>query len=405
MTNPGQVTAALASLGGTLTILKVVADYISKGNRIKNRLNTAGSSIASVTRQTSILSRAFIDEAVVGEIVLPHLMKSAHEWYAAQIVAALRLTNMVNSKQNVQDIMSVVQTGYNTKSIASEALEHLLDQECFIGESLEQIGMEASNNPSDDETELKDTKARNELARVRNGKNELTAVKSVKVGDNKIGPMGELYEVDLVNPADPSHPITVPIFVQMQPSIIAAEYAPRFIDMNVMPHIWNRWTQWRAGEIAFFKDFLFNLDIVRRNSSILKDPEADATFKEFMKTAAKKDYYALKDVTFSKDGKMSQNLANSVMVLSEDAVQRAKAESAIDLHNSTDRHNYFKNAYAMMVIIVDSLHQRVTIYFNGVDGDLNLGYADFRPKDSKFDPNDFMAALQAFSTNSISRLR
>ena len=138
---------------------------------------------------------------------------------------------------------------------------------------------------------------------------------------------------------------------------------------------------------------------------MLKDPKAAAAWSKFLSTVAKKDKYALADVSSKSAAAHSSNLANSVVVFSEDTVTRAKADSGIDLHNDQDRQRYFRDAYAMIVAIVDPLHQRVTIYFNGLDGALECSYSDFRSKDAKFDPKDFMAALQAFSTNSVARLR
>ena len=93
------------------------------------------------------------------------------------------------------------------------------------------------------------------------------------------------------------------------------------------------------------------------------------------------------------------------MIFTEESVAQAKADSGIDLHNAKDRQRYFRDVYAMILVIVDTMHQRITIYFNGIDGELDCSYNDFRPKDSKFDPNMFVEAIQALSTNQIGRLR
>lgn len=191
----------------------------------------------------------------------------------------------------------------------------------------------------------------------------------------------------------------------MTPSLIPADVAPRFIDMNVAPDTWQRWTQMRAGELTFWKDFVLHRDLIRRQRAIIKDPKKAAAFSDFLKTVAKKDKYAIDDASDRLGSRQSQNLANSVIILSEDAIAQAKADSGIDLHNERDRVRYFRETYVMILVAVDPLHQRVTIYFNGIDGEINASYNDFRPKDQKFDPKDFMSALQAFSTNNIGRLR
>ena len=124
-----------------------------------------------------------------------------------------------------------------------------------------------------------------------------------------------------------------------------------------------------------------------------------------MRGLDKKDAYAFHDFNTASTDQHSMNLANTVMVFSEDTIAQAKADSGIDLHRAADRAKYFKSTYTMMIGIFDPIHQRVTTYFNGLDGELNVPYADYRRKDGKLESGDILNALQAFQTNTIGRLR
>jgi hypothetical protein len=401
--------------------VKSGVEWGGKARKFGAKVNSIGGSIASLTKQTTIMSRVFIDESLTDEIVIPNLMKSIHEWYSAQIVAALHLSKFVDDFRTVQDVMGLIQTGHNAPqtNAITNVRDRLVGLESIAQESftadLDALGLEAFYGPLPEETKDSKQWASFEKAQQAAQTNlpeptsdvqhqETVAIKSVKVGDNKIGPLGELYEIKMAHPRDPKVQITVPFYIQMQPSIIPMSVAPRFIDMNVVPSLWQRWTQMNAGEIHWFKDFILMRDHMNRGMSIIKNPEMDKAFSDFRKTLLKKDMYALSDVT-AKAGSPSSNLANSVVMFSEDTVAQAKSDSGIDLHNAGDRHRYFRDTYTMIIVVVDTVHQRVTVYFNGIDGDINVPYSDFRPKDSKFDPNDFMTALQAFSTNSVGRLR
>lgn len=361
--------------------------------------NRVGGAITQFSAQTTIISRAFIEESLTEEIVIPNLMKTIHEWYAAQIIAALHISKMVDSKRTVQDVMSVVQDGRHNRSqdLLNNVLERAAGQESFLANYLGEAGLEAlkydSLNQPVKETPAKDTNLQG------------ISVKSVNASDNRIGPMGELFEVTLTNPENANASVKVPIFIQMQPSLIPHQIAPRFIDMNVQPSLWQRWTQMRAGELAFWKDFVFKVDVLNAKKNVVKDPNAAAAMRNYLSTISKKDMYALGDASSKKSVTRSANLANSVVILSEETVAQAKADSNIDLHREADRQRYFRDTYTMIVAIVDTIHQRVTIYFNGIDGELDVSYNEFRPRDQKFDPNMFMQALSAFSTNSIGRLR
>ena len=397
------LTAAAAQVLESPTAKKVIKGAASVFSTV-DRINSAGGAITAISRQTSIISRSFIDEAILDEPVLAGLNRSIHGWYVAQIVAAMGITDLVDGKNTVQDLMAPLQTGSVSyvgsvvDRIATKAmgLETFLGTEDLMGvpSSKPASAMVPSGSGSGSST-------RNEDIREKTVTDGSVSMKSIKVADNRIGPMGELYDLKLRGPAGV---VNVPIFIQIQPSVIPAKYAPRFIDMNVLPSLWQRWTQMTAGEIGFWKDFLAQADLRKRNQSIIKDPEAAHAFSDFLKTVNRKDAYAIQDASGYAKGH-SHNLANSVMILSQDAVAQAKADSGIDLHNPADRGSYFKNTYSMIIAIVDPLHQRVSVYINGIDGYLNLSYSDFKNTDGKNEGADFVAALQAISTNSIGRMR
>lgn len=400
----------MISVNGLATTLKIIDSAASIfGNQdirnitkrslgIASRANSAGGSVAALAAQTTILSRVFVDSAIVDETIIPNMMRSIHELYTAQIIAALHLSQMVDGHRTVQDVMSVVQTGHNRreKGLLGNIASRRIGQESFLenytGRPVEQVDYGFDQECLAMESDAAPV-SRN------------LSVKPISPSEHRIGPLGELYEVKLTNPNDKTASITVPVFIQMQPSLIPAEIAPRFVDMNVSPSLWQRWTEMRAGEKTFWLDFILQRDIIRRQKVILKDPAKAEAFAEFLKTVANKDKYALDDVTDKLGARQSSNLANSVVIFSEEAVAQAKADSGVDLHNPRDRQRYFRESYTMMIVIVDPFHQRVTMYFNGLDGEVNSSYNDFRPKDAKFDPKELMSALQAFSTNNISRLR
>ena len=405
----GTVVSGAAHVSGN-TNLQNLSDQIGRGQRMVRHASSIGGAITNVSRQATIDSRVFIDEGIVDEQCLRHVLGTAHSWYAAQIITALGMSRMVNDIEKVSDILGMVQTGSNEHitSMVSDAnrtaqQRMTLKKLGLASFTSDPMGLESSavavipsetpptstNNSSDKPKEQFD----------------VNAVSSVKVGDNRIGPIGELFNVELSAPGSKDGGVALPLFVQMVPSIIDADVAPKFITFNVSASLWQRWTQMRAGELRFWKDFVFHQDLVRRNRSIIKNPQVAAAFSDYLRTINKKDAYAARDLIVPPTGKVSSNLSNSVMVFSEDTVSRARVEAGINLHDAKTRHRYFSDSYTMMIIIIDPLHQRVTIYFNGIDGDLNLPYSHFKGKDSKFDPKDFMEAMSAFSSNSIGRMR
>ena len=78
-----QAAAALTMPGGTGSAISKVAESVGKGARgavgrvidnhavMAQRLDNAGSAITRVSQQTMILSRSFVDEAIIDEPILP----------------------------------------------------------------------------------------------------------------------------------------------------------------------------------------------------------------------------------------------------------------------------------------------------------------------------------------------
>lgn len=431
----GIINAAASVLGVTPGMSNIdkakLAGRLGASAALKARdLNRIGGAITQISGQTTIISRVFIEESLTEEMVLPNLMKTIHEWYAAQIVAALHLSKMVTETQAVQDVLSLVNDGrLSQTTLTDNILKRVAGQESFLSNYLGEAGLEAlkydslnqpiperprNNAPYHNAPKYENHQRYDSLNQpVKETPGQDTSfhgisVKSVNASDNRIGPMGELFEVTLSNPKDPSVCTKIPIFVQMQPSLVPHAIAPRFIDLNVQPTIWHRWTQMRAGERSFWQAFVSMKDMMDRKRAIIKNPQYAKAMADYLSTITKKDTYAADDLGKSfqeTKNTRSSNLANSVMVFSEETVEQAKAESNIDLHREADRRRYFRDTYTMIVAIVDTIYQRVTIYFNGIDGELDVSYNEFRPRDQKFDPNMFMQALSAFSTNSIGRLR
>lgn len=217
--------------------------------------------------------------------------------------------------------------------------------------------------------------------------------------------IGELFTVTMTNPDHPEASIPVPVFIQMTPISVPYRVAPRFIDGLVSPSVWQRWTMMTAGEIEFFRDFIGQRDRLREKIRH-DDPEGLRALKTFLQSIHNKDKYSLSDVASNREvGNMSQNLANSVLIFSEDTVRQAYAESGVDLHNDADRARYFKSTYAMIISIVDPAFAEVTTYINGIDGRIKFKYSALKPNDKKFDPVDLIAAMAALGDGKAPTLR
>jgi hypothetical protein len=77
----------------------------------------------------------------------------------------------------------------------------------------------------------------------------------------------------------------------------------------------------------------------------------------------------------------ARNLANSVLIFSRETIQRARAEtgvdvtaSSIDMADPGARQKFFATSFAMMMVVVDPLYNQVTFYYNGLDDSATFSF-------------------------------
>ena len=99
-----------------------------------------------------------------------------------------------------------------------------------------------------------------------------------------------------------------------------------------------------------------------------------------------------------------RNIASSVLVLSSQSVMQAKVETGIDLNNVDDRNRFFAESLVMMVVVIDSNYNTVTMYFNGMDSVGTYTFEAFKNASKKGDSAmDIITVLAALGKGNAPR--
>jgi hypothetical protein len=163
----------------------------------------------------------------------------------------------------------------------------------------------------------------------------------------------------------------------------------------------------RAGELSFWKDFVAGMDLLADKRRWARNDKS-GEMSEFIQLLAKKNISRFKKLwsVLSRDKtRHSTNLANTVMVLSEDTVQQVKRKTGYDLHRPDNLQNYFSDTMSLMIFIVNPEYRTVRLYLNGIDGATDYNYDAFKPKGAKQDVGGFMDALTALASGRGQNLR
>ena len=157
---------------------------------------------------------------------------------------------------------------------------------------------------------------------------------------------------------------TAYIYVQLIPRLMTTDSSRLMLDIQYVPTLSERWRKYRAGEISFWKDFVFARDLINKQHQALKNDKSGTIGQLLTKSRGKLAQYFL-GLMGMRDP--SHNLASAITIISKDAFDRACKENHIDFTNIRMRNNYFNRTFTMMMVVVDTMYGKVDIYYNGVD--------------------------------------
>ena len=391
------------------TVLTTVATTLTEKVKekvdasLKDQLNNGtdlSNSLTSYAKALTVQSRAYIDGAIAADPVVTDTLKTCHNIYASLVMSALQMNQYVSKTERVRDMIGVVATeGFNDTFID-------------IGLAVESFAGEPNAKPSaNHNTVYTGAKTSNNAPAQKQAANAPEVPDGVKVnnvtgeivsfaGDNHI-PSGKVIKVSLSHPDNPKNVITLNMQVVVRPYLLPNNVALAFLTKDAIPSYFQRWLQWRAGEISFWADLVFNIDQIQKRDKAIRDDKtgllADAAAdqrKKAGKTAAN---------LAKADGSRSRNIANSIMIYSKDTVARAKAETGFDLWNQSDRERYFAMSFCMFLVIIDPTFNQVTMFFNGVDTYGTYTFDQMKVSSKGSSSADVVAILQALGQGKAPR--
>jgi hypothetical protein len=377
------------------------ADFVWKHH--ENITDWGKNSLTAFAKPTTIASRVYIDGYIFNEPVVSDILKCTHTLYTSFILNALQMNRLVTRSHTVKDLLNVVSNeSYEDIAIAFEndngdaAMAEKLKRETerwkhggddkegadWHFDTLDEIGKEKAKKHDED---------------IKKDKNSREGNTGYEVKDMSGGglPIGKMVEVTLANPEDAKNNVKLTLLIQLLPYFVSGEIAHKLITLDTIPNIYNRFIQWRTGEISFWKDFVFQVDIVKdRKKTLLEDK--DNVLGDYLTQQQIKLAHLYNNLRKSPDQR-KRNLASTVLVMSSQAMLQAKIDSGLDFKNISDRNKFFSDSFAMMVIVVDTNYNRVTMYYNGLDDVGEYTFDQMKVGAKKGDNSvDVITAMSAF---------
>ena len=345
-------------------------------SEIRNVVANRQTALSASLRNVSIYSRVYTDQTIAGHEIMPTIVAHQNQFYASYIITAMQMNQYVANGKAVREIL---------ETVASEALLPWDAEDMVDLTNLSVCSQSASAVDLDREVA------------------HLTCSRVIDV-DLKVpvfeGRFGEsIYGQEGIpdRSATPSRVVEHPLqmFVNMSPYAISPNTAGAFVNINHQLRLADRYRRWKAGEIAFIQDFLFERDVINRRERALREDNSGMLYEMLLRQQNQLSKALTSLTGFMPD---RNNLANSIMVLSKSTFDRACSDAGLDFRNVRDKQRFFNRTFMLHVVVVDDIEEEVTMYINGIDA---VGVYSFRllqsklkgGKNSTLDMRDIVALL------------
>ena len=370
-----------------------------------NAIQSADSptSLTEFAKQSMINSRVYIEKNLATDEILTPLMQNIMSLYCGLVFTAVNLNQNICGSKTVRDISSTVSSAEafdaRQKSNTFDSAMSLM-KDYFVGSNKDKLlNRPYASMKRNSDNDANPTKIISDNRQIDN-RNYSTSTKIDLKTNSVIDPepksvslpSGRILNIPMLTDGNSS--FNLQLLIQLFPFFIETDVAQEFINLNFTPSFWRRFTQFQAGEISFFKDFIFSCDLrEKRMKALIKDKTgglADMINKQ-------KNAVASHWMNFlRKPGTEKINIASTILILNKNSVDKALNKNSIDLKNSSNRRKFFENSYCMMLVVVDQMYNEVNIYYNGIEAVSTFKYEQIK-RESKKDSTDLVSIMKSYA--------
>lgn len=150
-----------------------------------------------------------------------------------------------------------------------------------------------------------------------------------------------------------------------------------------------RWHGWRSGELSFIQDIVFCQDIIDARKEALMNDESG----QYAEIIARKNRNRLSGLISLTP---SVSTASNIMVISADTAREMEREARMRWSSFKQRQKVFETAYLMLVAVVDTRYEMITLYHRGISLPTEISFKEMTRSGGKKDNIDINEVLKAY---------
>lgn len=295
----------------------------SLANTIRDFQSGMSVSLPAYLKSTNIMDRTYIEQSLSEEDIILPLMGMVNQMVVGFVMTALQLNTHVSNSKTVRRLL---------ETVASE--NHDTTEELMEKASCKNVKMYMEDTAKNLSLEAKEQKLFS----------------------------GRVIDIELDLGGDKK--TNVLMYVQLIPYLIDELITKQIITLNVGRDLGIRYKKMRAGEISFLWDFLLHRDLINDRQKALKKDKTGVLYDLLHKQTNSLSKALLRFVGITPK---NNNLANSILIVSENTYKDVCTQTNTNFDNKSQRDKFFKESFMMMLVVVDTMFNKVKIYFNGLD--------------------------------------
>lgn len=150
-----------------------------------------------------------------------------------------------------------------------------------------------------------------------------------------------------------------------------------------------RWHGWRSGELGFIRDIVFCQDIIDARKKALMNDESG----QYAEILSRKNRNRLSGVLSLTP---SVSTASNIMIMSHETAKEIEREARMKWSSAKHRQKVFETAYLMLVAVVDTRYEMVTLYHRGINLPTEISFKELTRSGGKKDNIDINEVLKAY---------
>lgn len=381
----------MATASGEPTVLEIIR------NLVVTYKGTVGDgvSLADISKIARIEPITLISSNLAGNKDLYNILHGVLNIYAAYYLQAvhilsaqladvriLKILDKTNPDRDLKTLLTSGYTAYESRDLSSNNVKTL----SLEGSKFKLPMLKSDTHPTVGMESIFDEDANSTLS---SSINKLDTFE--KLG-SAVGKVVELkFNVKKDGEKD-AHEVAIPVVIKLDNMVIPSEVIDRIMTSNTDEiTLGSRFTDALTGRIGFIKDFIMCSDLIKsQKKTMIKDPTGH--YNQLLKRINNSKLYS------ALSGNISLAGISSIVVMSEQDEQEIQKLIGGKLTNQKTRDIVFNNTSAMMIVVVDSEWERVSIYVRDVDGFSQNSFDSFKPMADK-GTNNIGDILKAFSLN------